>query len=98
VFEVKRNVLHRYKLVDGECVVSVDQWGKLTSMSRPAVKPEDLPIVWPVDWMTMGTVLLVNREQWKAITGRAFRAAPYSDDMRQFLERVAIDLNGMENT
>lgn len=96
MFEVKRNVLHRYKLVEGECVVSINQFGKLVSMSRPTVKREELPIKWPRTWAEITLVLSANKQAWKALTGRHFRAAPYSNDMRQFLELVAADLNGME--
>lgn len=90
MYEVKRNILGKYKLVNGEIVIAVDQWGKLVSMSRPTGSEQRL------DWSKVCAFFNIHRRNWRAVTGKNVRFAPYSEAMRRYLEAAAVDLNGME--
>lgn len=92
MYEVKRNVLHKYKLVNGDVVVTVDQWGKLVCMSRPTGAAQRL------DWGRVQSFFELHRRNWREITGKTVRFAPYSAAMRDYLQAAAVDLNGIEET
>lgn len=88
MYEAKRNVLGKWKLVDGGHVISVDSWGKLVSVARPTGDAR------PLEWDKIKNVLEVHRRNWRAITGKTVRFSRYSEAMGDYLKAAAVDLNG----
>lgn len=89
MYEVKRNILHHWKIVNGVAVITVDQRGKLLSMSRPTGVDQQL------NWKEVESVIHVVRQAHAAEHGKMPRFAKWSDEKRRFLERCAVDLNGL---